>query len=136
MSGHSIFHPKSRPSHDLGDVPDRPVPDRPVPDRPVPADTGEEARSNRAALEALERTLLALEPFTREARVPASVMINPLLDVWDAAHQIGPDVTLPVEALLTLAVHRSMLLAEEIDAGAKATRQRAVETSLLAKLSL
>lgn len=95
--------------------------------RPVARQVGDMTGS----LEALERALTALMEFTRDRSVPASVLVNPLLVVWDTAHGIGPDVSGPVEALLTVAVHRASIGSDEVIACVQEVRAFAVQEAVL-----
>lgn len=62
----------------------------------------------------LEETLSTLVTYTAGGAVPAQVVINPLLEVWDAAHEIAAEVSVPVEVLLTSAVQRPSLQPDEL----------------------
>ena len=57
--------------------------------------------------ERLAAALTEVTAYLQEEFVPASIMINPLLCAWDAAHMIDVDVAVPLEGLLTALVHRT-----------------------------
>lgn len=101
----------------------------------VSADAKDNLAETRASFETLEAALLTLHAFTGEPRVPASTLINPLLDVWDVARRVGPEVAAPAEALLGLSVRRSTLTSDEIVACIDDIRARAVESSVLARVA-
>lgn len=65
-------------------------------------------------IERLEHSLRSLSDFARDRIVPTSLVVNPLLLVWDAAHELDPGVAAPVEGLLTVAVQRTTLEADEL----------------------
>lgn len=85
------------------------------------------------SVEQLDRTVDLLMEFTRERYVAASVLVNPLLVVWDAAHAVGVDVAAPVEALLTVAVQRSTIAADEIRGCVQEARALAVQEAVLSE---
>lgn len=105
--------------------------DRPAPlvvvKRRAPEDLAE-------VVERLDLALASLIPFTRERSVPTSVVINPLLVVWDAAHDVGAEVSGPVESLLTAAVQRATLGADELLACTDEVRALALQETVLADL--
>jgi hypothetical protein len=62
----------------------------------------------------LESSLARLrEHLTADTLAPGA-LVNPLLDVWAAAHDIHPWVSLPVERLLTVIQSRSSIDAPEV----------------------
>lgn len=86
------------------------------------------------SVENLDRALALLMEFTNQSSVAASFIVNPLLSVWDAARDVGTEVSAPVEALLTVAVHRSSIGADEIRGCAMDVRARALQESVLSEL--
>lgn len=82
----------------------------------------------------LDRALATLGQFTRDRAVPTSAVINPLLVVWDAAHEVGEEVSSPVETLLTAAVQRTTLGSDELVTCAEEVRALALQETVLAEL--
>lgn len=97
----------------------------PAPTPPPPAE----------ALEGLEEALAELAEFTRDRYVSAPYLINPLLAVWDTAHHVSPDVSRPVEELLTASIHRNLIEAGELEACIGQVRELAAHEALLWQLS-
>lgn len=87
------------------------------------------------ALGILEASLRPVVPFIKERFVSASAVVNPLLSVWDAAHDLGPTVSEPVEELLTMAVQRSVITGQEIAACVEAVRALAAQEVILSQLA-
>lgn len=88
------------------------------------------------SVERLDRALASLGAFTTDRAVPTSVVINPLLVVWDAAHEVGAEVSEPVEALLTAAVQRTTLGADELLSCSHKVRALALQEMVLSELVL
>ncbi len=86
------------------------------------------------SVERLDRALASLGAFTTERAVPTSVVINPLLVVWDAAHEVGAEVSGPVEALLTAAVQRTTLGPDELVSCSDEVRALALQETVLSEL--
>ena len=63
--------------------------------------------------------------------VSIGLVINPLLDVWDAAHCIDPGVSSPVEHLLTGLVARTWVSAAELTFTLDQVRAAALQASVL-----
>lgn len=73
------------------------------------------AQTAESPLGALRRTSVEIRSFVRgERTVGATHARDWLLDLWEAAHGIGPGVAAPVESLLTRMVAREVVSAEEI----------------------
>ena len=92
------------------------------------------ASTSTASCEAvarLDQAVAGLGPYLAEAFIPASAVINPLLDVWDAAHSIDPCASSPVEPLLTVLVTRTWVTPSELTATLDEVRAAALEASLL-----
>jgi hypothetical protein len=81
---------------------------------------------------ALEQAVAALESYLREKIIPATQVIDPLLDVWWAANIIHPSVALPVEDLLTTLVSRSATTPSEVLAALDDVLIAAVQATVLA----
>lgn len=79
----------------------------------------------------LEEAIADLVPYLAEETVSASLMINPLLLVWDGAHDLGPAVARPVETMLTALVHRSTVSTGEVLSLMDETRALAVQAFVL-----
>lgn len=88
------------------------------------------------SVERLDRALTSLGAFTSDRAVPTSVVINPLLVVWDAAHEVGAEVSEPVESLLTAAVQRTTLGADELLSCSDEVRALALQQTVLSELVL
>lgn len=85
-------------------------------------------------LERLDQGLHYLSEFTRDRFVPTSLVVNPLLSVWGTAHEIDSEVSGPVEALLTVAMHRATLEADELLHFIDEVRAEALQHTVLAEL--
>lgn len=88
------------------------------------------------SVENLERAVGTLMDFAADKQIPASVLVNPLLVLWDAAHEVDPAVSAPVEALLTVAVHRSTLGSDELIGCLQEVRALAIQEAVLSALVL
>ncbi len=86
------------------------------------------------SVENLERAVASVMEFAADKQIPASVVVNPLLVLWDAAHEVDPLVSVPVEALLTVAVHRSTLGSDEVIGCIQEVRALAIQEAVLAEL--
>ncbi len=84
-----------------------------------------------ATLGRLDEAVAALEPYMQEAVIPAGRVVNPLLDVWDAAHRIDPAVSSPVEQLLTALVERTSVTPKELISTVDEVRIAALQASVL-----
>ena len=81
------------------------------------AETGE---SREMGAEERDRLLAAAEQlrdaYAGQVAVSASRLVNPLLDIWALAIEVGPDAAAPVEQLLTVyAGPRELASASELD---------------------
>ena len=85
-------------------------------------------------VEQLDRGLALLMEFTRDDSIPASILVNPLLVVWEAARDVGIEVSGPVEAMLTAAVRRSTLTADEVRSCVHEVRALALQETVLSVL--
>jgi hypothetical protein len=83
-------------------------------------------------MQTLDKALAAVKPYMREQIIPATQVINPLLDVWAAAQSIHPSVAGPVEGLLTKLACRSMATPSELLAALDEVRLAAVQVNVLA----
>ena len=84
-----------------------------------------------AALERLDQAVAGLGPFLAESFIPTSAVTNPLLVVWEVAHEIDPCVSSPVEHLLTVLVARTWLTPSELTATMDEVRAAASQAILL-----
>jgi hypothetical protein len=80
----------------------------------------------------LDEAIAALSPYMGDSIVPTGYLINPLLDVWSAAHAIGPTVARPVEELLTVFISRSTTTPAELVATFDLVRIAALQANMLA----
>jgi hypothetical protein len=100
-------------------------------------ETGETRTApTEAALAHLDQALAALNPSLEEAVITAAVVINPLLDIWDAARSIDPYVSAPVEQLLTVLVERTTVTPAELTATLNGLRIAALQASVLVALAV
>jgi hypothetical protein len=81
------------------------------------AETGE---SSEMGADQRDRLLAAAEQLrdshAGQVAVSASRLVNPLLDIWALAIEVGPDAAAPVEQLLTVyAGPRELASASELD---------------------
>lgn len=88
-------------------------------------------RVSWAATARLDEAVAGLGPFLTETFIPTSAVINPLLVVWDAANEIDPCVSSPVERLLTVLVARTWVRPSELTATLDEVRAAASQASLL-----
>jgi hypothetical protein len=64
--------------------------------------------------------------------IATTCLINPMLEVWEAAHAIHPAVSRPVEELLIVLVHRTTITPAEINRVVDEVRALALQASVLA----
>ena len=84
--------------------------------------------ADMAALDAAVDTVLI---FLDGRLVSRHVLINPLLNVWEAARVIDSSVTRPVERLLTRMVSREMVPSDEVTGVVDDVRARAIAASVV-----
>lgn len=72
--------------------------------------------------------------FAGDRNIAASAALNPLLGIWDAARAVGPEVSDPVERMLTVAIHRSTLGSDELIACVQEVRALALQEAVLSNL--
>jgi len=89
------------------------------------------AEPTERALARLADAVGAMAPYLGERVVAAGQLINPLLDVWDAAHRIDGYVSAPVEHLLTVLVERTSINAAEVVATLDEVQAVALQASAL-----
>lgn len=82
--------------------------------------TGSDQGTDEATVEQRDRLLEAAEvlrdSLEGQVAVSASRLVNPLLDLWAMAVEVGPDASAPVEQLLTVyAGPRELASASELD---------------------
>lgn len=75
--------------------------------------------------------MAGLDSFLQETYIPTSAVTNPLLVLWDAAHDIDPVVSSPVEHLLTALVTRTWVTPAELSATVEQVRTAESEANLL-----
>ena len=80
----------------------------------------------------LDEAIAELGPYLTETIIPTGQVINPLLDVWDAAHNIHPYASSPVEQLLTVLVARAWVPPAELSSTLDEVRSSALQASVLA----
>jgi len=83
------------------------------------------------ALARLSEALDGLALYMSEPVIPAGRVINPLLDVWDAAHSVDPYVGSPVEQLLTVLLTRTSVTPAELNSVLDEVRAAALQACAL-----
>jgi hypothetical protein len=79
----------------------------------------------------LDEAIATASTYLSERWTPTTSLINPLLEVWEAAHAIHPAVARPVEGLLPTLIHRTTVTPAEITAMADEVRVLALQASVL-----
>lgn len=97
--------------------------------RPAPEVEGDPVLYDMGRLDAASSVVHSYlhEPFSS-----CAVLVNPLLGLWDAAHEIDPAACSPVEELLTVLLQRSIISSAEVMAVIDDVRARAIQGSVLA----
>ena len=85
-----------------------------------------------ADMAALDATVDKVLAFLGGRLVPRPVLINPLLNVWEAARAIDATVSRPVERLLTTMMSRELISSDDVTAAMDDVRARAVGASVVA----
>jgi len=80
----------------------------------------------------LDEAIATASMYLTEKWIPTTSVINPLLEVWEAASAIHPAVARPVEGFLTALIHRTTVTPTEINAVADEVRVLAIQASVLA----
>ena len=63
---------------------------------------------------ALEAGIAAFRAAHSSGSFSTSRTVNPLLDLWELAHQVDPTVAVPLESLLSVLVRRSLTTSVEL----------------------
>ena len=79
----------------------------------------------------LDKAIAVLDPYLRQTVIPTGRIINPLLDVWDAAHSIAADVSFPVEQLLTTFIILHLITPTELVSVLGKVRIAALQSTVL-----
>jgi hypothetical protein len=85
-----------------------------------------------AMLAKLDDAIAKVCVYLTEKSVPSAGLINPMLEVWEAANAIHPAVAGPVEEFLTVLIHRTSVAPAEINAVADDVKVLALQASVLA----
>ena len=91
----------------------------------------EEAPAADASLALLDEVVAKLVPYMTEAIIPTGQVVNPLLDVWEAAHAIDPIASSPIEHLLTSLLTRAWVTRAELLSVLDEVRASALQATLL-----
>ena len=91
----------------------------------------EEAPTADASLALLDEVVAKLGPYMTEAIIPTGQVVNPLLDVWEAAHAIDPIASSPIEHLLTSLLSRAWVTPAELMSTLDEVRATALQATLL-----
>lgn len=83
-------------------------------------------------VEAVEKSIAVVFGYLHDDPVPASLLVNPLLDVWEVVQKVDGAVGRPVEALLPTLLQRSLVRAEEIVPVLEETRALLLQAELFA----
>jgi hypothetical protein len=113
------WHPSEmdRPGHEL----------LPGDERELPTVDGDDQTLAR-----LDEAVAIASTYMTENWIPTTSLINPMLEVWEAANAIHPAVARPVEEFLTLLIHRTTVTPADIEAVADGVRVLALQASVLA----
>ena len=112
----------------------------PIPEAPQTAVVSDDGRSGPdpsaggatdSRLVRLDEAVTVLDSYLWETVIPTGRIINPLLDVWDAAHSIAADVSSPVEQLLTTLVSRHLITPTELVCVLDKVRVAALQATVL-----
>ncbi len=79
----------------------------------------------------LDEAIATTSMYLTEKWIATTSLINPMLEVWEAAHAIHPAVARPVEEFLTTLIHRTTVTPAEINAMADEVRVLALQASVL-----
>jgi hypothetical protein len=80
----------------------------------------------------LDEVIAMASAYVTEKWIPTTSLINPMLEVWEAANAIHPAVARPVEEFLTALIHRTTVAPDEIGAVVDETRLLALQASVIA----
>jgi hypothetical protein len=81
----------------------------------------------------LDEAIATSSAYLTEKWIATTTLINPMLEVWEAANAIHPTIARPVEELLTVLIHRTTITPAEINAVAHEVRTLALQASVLAE---
>jgi len=84
------------------------------------------------ALARLDEAIAMTSAYLTDEWIPTTSLINPMLEVWEAAHAIHPAVARPVEEFLTALIHRTTVTPAEIDAVAKEVKLLTLQACVIA----
>jgi hypothetical protein len=80
----------------------------------------------------LDESIAVASTYLTEKWIATTSLINPMLEVWEAANAIHPAVARPVEELLTMLIHRTTVTPDEIRTVADEVRGLALQASIIA----
>jgi hypothetical protein len=80
----------------------------------------------------LDEAIATASTYLTENWIATTVLINPLLEVWEAANAVHPAVARPVEEFLTVLIHRTTVTPAEVNAMVDEVRVLALQASVLA----
>ena len=79
----------------------------------------------------LDEAISTASTYLSEKWIATTSLINPMLEVWEAANAIHPAVARPVEEFLTVLIHRTTVTPAEADAVADQVRGLALQASVI-----
>ena len=79
----------------------------------------------------LDDAIAVLQPHLRETLISTRRIINPLLDVWDVAHSIDPEVSSLVEQLLSTTITRNLITPSELASTLDRIRVAALQATMV-----
>ena len=80
----------------------------------------------------MDEALATASTYLTENWIATTALINPLLEVWEAANAVHPAVARPVEEFLTVLIHRTTVTPAEVNAMVDEVRVLALQASVLA----
>ncbi len=80
----------------------------------------------------LDEAIVTASTYLTEKWIATTCLINPMLEVWEAANAVHAAVARPVEELLTVLIHRTTVTPAEVEAVVDEVRVLALQASVLA----
>jgi len=80
----------------------------------------------------LDQAIATASTYLTENWIATTALINPMLEVWEAANAVHPAVARPVEEFLTVLIHRTTVTPAEVNAMMDQVRVLALQASVLA----
>jgi len=83
------------------------------------------------AVARLDEAIATATTYLTEKWLATTSLINPMLEVWEAANAIHPAVARPVEEFLTVLIHRTTVTPDEANAVADQVRVLAIQACVI-----